>query len=161
MAQKPYKHNIEYIQQFYSHGAEAKVIEFKPVYKDAPKPALPKQEKEPVTTICIDPIAFCGIMVAVVMLVVMIAGLIQFNVICEDHAVMENYVRQLREENVLMTQQYTSGYDLEDVGTAARTLGMIPVEEAQTISIRVHVPVREPEPTFIDNIVWFLSGLFA
>ena len=62
---------------------------------------------------------------------------------------------------MLLTQQYTSGYDLEDIGTTARSLGMIPVEQAQTISIRVQVPVREPEPTFIDNIVWFLSGLFA
>ena len=68
MAQKPYKHNIEYIQQFYSHDSEAKIIEFKPVYQEEPKPAMPKQEKEPITTICIDPIAFCGIMVAVVML---------------------------------------------------------------------------------------------
>ena len=161
MAQKPYKHNIEYIQQYYSHGSEAKVIEFKPVYQEEPKPKMPKQEKAPATTICIDPIAFCGLMVAVVMLVAMIAGVIQFNVISQDHAVMENYVRQLREENVLMSQQYAAGYDLDSVGTTARAMGMIPVEEAQTISIRVQVPVREPEPTFIDNIVWFLSGLFA
>jgi len=161
MAQKPYKHNIEYIQKFYSHGSEAKVIEFKPVYQEEPKPQLPKQEKEPVTTIFIDPIAFCGIMVAIVMLVVMIAGMIQFDVVSQDHAVMERYVRQLREDHVLMTQQYTSRYDLEDVQTTARSLGMIPVEEAQTISVRVQVPVREPEPTVIDNIIWFLSGLFA
>ena len=161
MAQKPYKHNIEYVQRYYSYGSEAKVIEFKSAYQEEEKPVLPKQEKEPVTTLCIDPIAFCGIMVAVVMLVVMIAGIIQFNVISQDHAVMENYVRQLREENVLMTQQYTAGYDLETTGNTARSLGMIPVEEAQTISIRVQVPVREPEPTIIDNIVWFLSGLFA
>ena len=161
MAQKPYKYNIEYVQQFYSHGSAAKVIEFQPVYQEPEKPALPKQEKAPVTTVCIDPIAFCGIMVAIVMLVVMIAGIIQFNVISEDHMVMENYVRALREENVLMTQQYTSGYDLETIGSTARSLGMIPVEEAQTISVRVQVPVREPEPNFIDNIVWFFSGLFA
>ena len=161
MAQKPYKHNIEYIQKFYSHGSAAKVIEFQPAYQEEPKPRLPKQEKAPATTICIDPIAFCGIMVAVVMLVVMIAGMIQLDVISQDHAVMENYVMQLREENALMTQQYTSGYDLEDVAATARSLGMIPVEEAQTISIRVQVPVREPEPTFVDNIIWFLSGLFA
>ena len=161
MAQKPYKHNIEYVQSFYSYGSEAKVIEFKPAYQEEPKPRMPKQEKAPATTICIDPIAFCGIMVAVVMLVVMIAGMIQFNVISQDHAVMESYVRQLREDNVLLTQQYTADYDLETMGNTARSLGMIPVEEAQTISIRVQVPVREPEPTVIDNIIWFLSGLFA
>ena len=160
MAQKPYKHNIEYVQNFYSYGSEAKAIQFQPDYQGE-KSTLPKQKKEPVTTICIDPIAFCGIMVAVVMLVVMIAGMIQFNVISQDHAVLESYVRQLREDNALLSQQYTSGYDLETMGNTARSLGMIPVEEAQTISVRVQVPVREPEPTVIDNIIWFLSGLFA
>lgn len=161
MAQKPYKHNIEYIQKFYSPGSEAKVIEFKPVYQEPVKPALPKQEKEPVTTLCIDPIAFCGVMVAIVMLVVMVAGLIQFNVVSQDFEVMENYVYQLREDNILLSQQYKAGYDLEEMEHTARALGMIPVEEAQTISIQVQVPVREAEPTFIDNLVWFFSGLFA
>ena len=66
MAQKPYKYQIEYIQKFYSYGSEAKVIEFKPVYKEEPKPVPPKHEKEPVTKLCIDPLAFCGLMVAVV-----------------------------------------------------------------------------------------------
>ena len=161
MAQKPYKHNIEYIQKFYSAGSEAKVIEFKPVYQEPEKPVVPKQEKEPVTTICIDPVAFCGIMVAVVMLVVMIAGVIQFNVVSQDHAVMHSYTRYLREQNVLLTHQYRAGYNLEDIGTTARALGMIPVAEAQTIAIHVQVPVREAEPTFLDNLAWFLSGLFA
>ncbi|MBE6923547.1 MAG: hypothetical protein E7465_10350 [Ruminococcaceae bacterium] len=159
MAQKPYKHNIEYIEQYYSYGSEAKVVEFKPAHQEK-KVQVPKQEKEPVTTLCIDPIAFCGLMVAVVMLVVMIAGVIHFNVICQDHAIMENYVNQLREENVLLSHQYHAGYNLEQVGITARTLGMIPVEEAQTISIQVQVPVRQPEPGFLDNIVWFLGGLF-
>ena len=161
MAQKPYKYNIEYIQKFYSYGSEAKVIEFKPVYQEPEKPVVPKQEREAITTVCIDPIAFCGIMVAVVMLVVMIAGVIQFNVICEDHAIMENYVMQLREDNILLKQQYTSGYDIDNIAITARALGMIPVEEAQTITIQVQVPVRQPEPNMIDNIIWFFSGLFA
>ena len=80
MAQKPYKYQIEYIQKFYSYGSEAKVIEFKPVYKEEPKPVPPKFEKEPATRLCIDPLAFCGLMVAVVMLVVMLSGIIRFNV---------------------------------------------------------------------------------
>ncbi len=161
MAQKPYKHNIEYIQKFYSYGSEAKVVEFKPVHQETEKPKLPKREKDPVTTICIDPIAFCGMMVAVVMLVVMLAGIIQYGVICQDHAVLENYVNGLREENVLLHHRFNSGYDLEEIETTARALGMIPISEAQTISIRVEVPVRQEEPGVIDNVIWFLSGLFA
>ena len=160
MAQKPYKYNIEYIQKFYSHGSEAKVVEFKPVYKEAAKPALPKQEKQPVTTIYIDPVAFCGLMVAVVMLVVMLAGIIQFNVVSRDYAIMENYLMQTREENILLKQQYTSGYDLEDIAETATALGMIPIDQAQTIRVNVTMPQRESDPTLWDDMIWFLSGLF-
>ena len=160
MAQKPYKHNIEYIQKFYSYGSEAKVVEFKPVYREPEKPKLPKREKDPVTTICIDPIAFCGIMVAVVMLLVMIAGVIQYGVVCQDHAVMTNYVNELREDEVLLRHQYTAGYDLAEVEETARALGMIPVSEAQTISVHVKVPQRQEDPGFFENVMWFLSGLF-
>jgi hypothetical protein len=161
MAQKPYKHNIEYIQKFYSYGSEAKVIEFKPVYQESEKPAVPKRQKEPVTTICIDPIAFCGIMVSVVMVVVLLAGILQFSAISQDHEVLENYVMQLREESILQRHQYNAGYDLEDIEVTARALGMIPISEAETHSIRVEVPVRQEVPGFFDNVIWFLSGLFA
>jgi hypothetical protein len=161
MAQKPYKHNIEYIQKYYSYGSEAKVVEFKPVYKAPEKAAVPKREKEPVTTICIDPVAFCGIMVAVVMLVVLLASVIQYGVICQDHAVVANYVNELREENVLLQHQFNALYDIEKVEVTARALGMIPISEAKTISVRVEVPVRQAEPNVIDNVIWFLSGLFA
>ena len=160
MAQKPYKFNIEYIEKFYSYGTEAKVVEFKPVYEDR-KPKVPKQKREPVTVIHIDPIAFCGLMLAVVMFVVLMAGLIQFGVLAEDHAVMEEYVMQLREENVLLKHKYNAYFDMENVRETAVALGMIPLEEATTIAIHVDVPVRQPEPTWWDDVVWFFSGLFA
>ncbi len=160
MAQKPYKYNIEYIQKFYSHGSEAKVVEFKPVYQEANKAALPKREKDPITTLYIDPIAFCGLMVAVVMLVVMLAGIIQFHVVSEDYAIMENYLMQVREENILLQQRYSAGYELEEVASAASALGMIPIDQAQTIRLNVVMPQRESDPTAWDNLIWFLSGLF-
>ena len=161
MAQKPYKHNIEYIQKFYSYGSEAKVIEFKPKNTQPQKPSVPKREREPVTTICVDPVALCGMMVAVVMVLVVLACLIQYNVVSQDHAAMENYVRVLREDDILLQHQYNASYDLATVESAARALGMIPVSQAQSISIRVEVPVRQEAPGFLDNLRWFLSGLFA
>ena len=160
MAQKPYKHNIEYIEKYYSYGSEAKVIEFKPAFQEKKNP-VPKQEKEPVTTLCIDPIAFCGLMVAVVMLVVMIAGVIHFNVISQDHAIMENYVMQLREENILLTHKYNAYFDMQKVRETAVALGMIPVGQARTITVQVEIPAVEPEMTWWDDLVWFFSGLFA
>jgi hypothetical protein len=161
MAQKPYKHNIEYIQRYYSYGSEAKAVEQQPAKKQVEKPQLPKRQKEPVTTICIDPIAFCGMMVAVVMLVVMLAGMVQYSVIRDDHNVMKNYVNELREECVLQQHQFNARFEPDEIETTARALGMIPVSQAQTISIRVEVPVRQEDPGFFDNLIWFFSSLFA
>ena len=160
MAQKPYKYNIEYIQKFYSYGSEAKAVELKPVEQAPEKILVPKYEREPVTTVCIDPIAFCGVMVAIVMVVVMLAGLIRFNVISRECAQVEEYVNSLREEHVLMTHQYRAGFDLDEVEDTARALGMIPISQANTVSVQVQTPVRQPEPGFLDNVKWFLGGLF-
>ena len=38
---------------------------------------------------------------------------------------------------------------------------MIPAAEAQTMSLWVTIPEPEPERTIVDEIVWFLEGLFA
>lgn len=159
MAQKPYKADIEYVQQYYTYGSEAKVIELKPVYREE-KPKVPKAPREQVRTIHIDPVGLCGMLVAVVMLVAMLAGIIQFNVACEDYEIMEHYLSALQEENVFLTQQYKASYELETVEETALALGMIPVDQAQTLTMRVTVPEREPDPTLWDDIVWFITGLF-
>lgn len=160
MARKPYKPDIEYIQKYYSYGSEAHVVEFKPVYKK-PKTKLPKPRKEQKSMVYIDPVAFCGLMVAIVMLLVMTAGIIRFDRACQEHQVMQKYLMQLQDQNVELNHDYHTGYDLEQIRETALALGMIPVEEAQTISVQVTVPQREPEPTLWDEIVWFVTGLFA
>lgn len=160
MAQKPYKHNIEYIQKFYSYGSEAKAVQVQPKKKQMAKAQPPKREKERVKTICIDPVAFCGMMVAIVMLLVMVAGMLQYSAIREDHQIMANYVGGLREDSAFLQHQYNAGYDLEDTATTAKALGMIPISEAKTIPIEVVVPEAPEEPGFFDNLVWFFSGLF-
>ena len=38
---------------------------------------------------------------------------------------------------------------------------MIPAEEAEMRSFTVTMPVQEPEPTFLEDLQWFLKGLFA
>ena len=159
MARKPYKHNIEYIQKYYSYGSAAKALEVKPVRQEPEKPAVPRRKKEPVTTVCIDPVAFCSMMVAVVMVLVVLAGVIQYGVISQDHEVMESYVSSLREERILREHQYKARCDLQKIDTTARALGMIPISQAQTVSIRVEVPVRHEAPGFWDDLVWFFSGL--
>lgn len=160
MARKPYKPDIEYIQKYYSYGTEAKIIEFKPVQKPV-KPRIPKQKKPQKTTIYIDPVALCGLVVAAVMLVVMVVGILQFAAVCEQHTQIQEYLTELKDENVRLNHEYHTGYDLEKVKTTALALGMIPVEDASTISIDVTVPQRASEMTAWDEFIWFLSGLFA
>lgn len=160
MAQKPYKPDIEYIQKYYSYGSEAKVVEFKPVYRK-PKTQLPKPKKEQVTKILIDPVAFCGLMVAIVMLLVMVSGIIQFDLACEEYRIVHDQLTELRDKNVELNHTYITGYDLAEVEAQALAIGMVPVDQVKTIRVNVTVPVAEPEPTLWDEIVWFVSGLFA
>ena len=160
MARKPYKFNIEYIEKYYSYGSEAKAVAVKPLSEDS-KPKVPKRQREHIRVVHVDPLAFCSLMLAVVLLVVMLAGVIQFNILRQDHAVMENYVEHLREENILLRHKYNAYFDMHKVQNTAAALGMIPVEEARTIQVQVHVPVPQPEPTWWEDLVWFFSGLFA
>ena len=155
-----HKPDIQYIQQFYVYGSEAKVLELKPVPKK-PKTRLPKPKVEKAAKIYIDPLAVCGLVVAAVMLVVMIAALVQFRGVCQEQDRLENYVSALDEKNADLELRYHSGYDLEEIRERAQALGMVPMEENPPVSITVTIPEPEPEPTAWDDFVWFLSGLFA
>ena len=157
MVRKP---EIQYVHEFYVHGSEAKVIELKP-RRRVIKTILPKMAPDKSIRIAVDPIALCGIVVAVAMLVMMMVGCVQFVDAYQEHSRVMNEVIALQNENVRLSQQYKAGYDLADVESKALSLGMIPIEEAERMYIEPVVPVREPEPTLWENIVWFMEGLFA
>ena len=157
MVRKP---DIQYVHEFYVHGSEARVIELKPKRRVI-KTILPKIAPDRSIRIGVDPIALCGIAVAVVMLVLMLVGVGQFVDARNDYQAMTNQVISLQNENVVLRQKYESSYDLDEITHMAHSLGMIPVEEAQVMYINPVVPVREAEPTMWENIRWFVDGLFA
>ena len=64
-----------------------------------------------------------------------------------------------RHGNVLVTNR--ASYDLEDIKTKAQAMGLDPKSELQTLSVEVTVPVPETEPTRMEEIRFFLEGLFA
>ena len=155
MANKP---QIQYIHQFYVPGSE--VQKTAPAY--APRRSrttLPKKAPSDKIRILVDPVALGGVVVAVAMLVLMVVGMVQYSRVCEQHAVMEKYVTQLRDENARLEHTYHSGYDIEEIKQQANALGMVPASEAMTIEVEVNVPQPEPEPTLWDEIVWFFKGL--
>lgn len=157
MAQKP---EIQYIGQFYVHGSEARKLAEKKEQKKA-KTELPLHRFERVRKVYVDPLAICSILIAAVMLVSMVMGALSLQSAWQELGTAQQYVYELQTTNRVLTEQYRAGYDLDEVRSAALALGMIPIEEAQVMPLHVTVPVQEPEPDWLDDLVWFLEGLFA
>ena len=155
MAQKT---KIQYVGQFYIHGSEARKLEQEP--KKA-KTTLPLARIQKIENIYVDPVALAAIVVAAVMLVVMVLGAVQIYNDWNEYNTLSGYLSQLKIENAELTKLYHASYDLEDIRTKALALGMIPKEEAQTMALTVTLPTPEPEVSRIDEIKWFLEGLFA
>ena len=157
MVRKP---DIQYVHEFYVHGSEARVIELKPRRRVA-KTVLPKEAPDKTIRIGVDPVALCGIVVAVAMLVMLAVGFSQYIDVCNRNQAAMNQVIELQNRNIEKQMKYEAGYVLSDIEQKAMSLGMIPMAEAEVMVINPVVPVREAEPTVWENIVWFMDGLFA
>ena len=157
MVQKP---DIQYVTQFYSYGSAAKVLELKPAKKKQ-KMTLPLAKPEQKICIPVDPVAIAGICIAVVMVLLMAVSVRGYLNVCQEYQMVTNQVIALQNTNVEKQQEYETMYDLEDVRDKALALGMIPMEDAQIVYIDPVIPEIEPEPGLLDNISWFLKGLFA
>ena len=157
MAEKP---DIQYISRFFVPGSDAPQVAPKYEPKRA-KTTLPKVQPKEKISIYVDPVALGSVVVAVVLLILMAVSFVRFEQACDNHQAMENTLTELRHENATRQYSYTSLVDLEAIEEQAVALGLVPVSEVQTIHVQVTVPVAEPEPTWWDNILWFLEGLFA
>ena len=157
MSQKP---KIQYVGQFYIHGSEARQLELQEKKKQA-KSNLPLERLRKIEVVYLDPVAIFGIVTALVMLTVMILGVLQIRDDWEEYRVMSNYVSRLNSENAQLQADYRSQYDLEDIRVKAQALGMVPKSELEVRTVYVTIPQPEPEMTWLEEIQWFLSGLFA
>ena len=157
MSQKP---KIQYVGQFYIHGSEARQLELQEKRKQA-RSKLPLERLRKLEVIYLDPVAIFGIVTALVMMTVMILGVLQIRDDWEEYNTMANYVSRLNSENAEMMADYRSQYDLADIRVKAEALGMVPKTDLQVRTVYVTLPVPEPEMTWLEEIQWFLSGLFA
>ena len=157
MTEKP---DIQYISRFFVPGSDAPQVAPKYEGRQA-KTKLPKALPQKQVCIHMDPVAVCSVVVAVVLLVLMVVSVVQFEQACQEFQVMETHLTVLRDENVTLKHDYHTGLDLKFVEEQALALGMVPASEVQTIRVEVVIPPAEPEPTYWDDVVWFLQGLFA
>lgn len=157
MVQKP---EIQYIGQFYVYGSEARQAAPKQSQRKS-KYLLPEIRPQREQWIYVDPVALCAMVVAVVMLVALALGALQISESWREYDAMEQYLVELKKENSQLEHTYREGFVLEEIESAALALGMIPATEVEVIPVKVTVPEPEAEPTAWDEIVWFLTGLFA
>ena len=157
MAQKP---EIQYVGQFYIHGSEARQLELQERRKQA-KSKLPLERLRKVEVVYLDPVAILGIAVALVMLAVMIVGVLQIRDDWAQYRAMSGYVSRLNSKNAELTADYRSQYDLEDIRVKAQALGMVPKSELEVSTVYVTIPRPEPEMSWLEELRWFVEGLFA
>ena len=139
--------DIQYIR-FYTDGSAARQIE---VDQPRRKSKLPKVHKQKKKVVYVDPLSLAGIVVSAIMLLVAHG----------QQETMEQYIQQLQEQNVSLSATYEASYDLETVERAALAMGMIPAEQAQTITIALPLPEIVEEVTLWNRVTAFFEGIFA
>ena len=151
------RQEIQYIRYDNVGSAACKPV----VVSSAKKNALPGARKQKRKVISIDPVATVGILVALFMLVSMAVGVVEYVQVRKQAVQMEQYVEQLSVRNEELTEKFESGYDLEAIEKTALALGMVPMEQVQTVQIQVTIPQEEKTVTLWEQIGIFITGLFA
>ena len=158
MAMQP---DIQYVPFCYVDGTAARKVQHQPAKKVSATPA-PKRRQAKRKVIAVDPVAIGGIVVAVVMLVMLLAGFAEYTAMQEKNLQMQNYLTSLQLENAQLQQNFESNIDMEYVQDVADALGMVPAGEANQIQIQVQLPAHETQQlTLWETFTTFLAGLFA
>ncbi len=158
MAMQP---DIQYVPFCYVDGSAARKVQRQPEKKATAKPAS-KQRRAKRKVITVDPVAICGTLMAVVMLIALLAGFAEYTAIREKSRLMQDYVTSLELQNVQLQQTYDSNIDLDYVQEVAEVMGMVPAADAPQIQIEVQLPAADTTQVSLwDSITTFLAGLFA
>ena len=157
------KADIQYVHHYYADGTAVKKAVVRAERKKKPLPLFEPLMQQPDEQIIVklDPVSLGAIAVCAVLVVMMVVSLFQYSAAYERNVVLQEYVYALEGEQARLTQDYRSGFDLEEVEAQALALGMIPVEQAQVIRISGRTPAPQQEMTFRQRVEMFLGELFA
>lgn len=145
MVRKP---DVQYIR-CYTDGSSAKALAPSVA---APKTKLPKLRRKMSPVIRLDPLAYMGLVLSAVMLVLMLVSCFQLANIQKKTDQMVRYVDVLKEEHARLSDTYRKSYDLQDIEQKALAMGMVPMEQVQRIQVSVSPEVQEPEAP--ENSFW-------
>ena len=151
--------DVKYVQYPVDGTAAWKVERHEQTSSAAPVYARPRTQRK---VIAVDPVALCGIVLAAVMLIAMVAGLVEYRHSLQQTRQMSQYVQQLQEENIQLQQTYEAGYDLEEIRDIALEAGMVPAASMERVRIDMQEPQdEETRMSFWDTVTTFLTGIFA
>ena len=151
------KVDVRYVSFYTTGSAAKKIVPVMPLKTIK----LPRLRKIKPVVLRIDPVAFAGIAMSAILFVLLTVGIFQLQSARQETARLAAYVDTLQVENETLRSEYEAGYDLETVEKTALALGMIPVEEAQRVSIQVQ-DIETPAKTGVwEGFFTFLAGLFA
>ena len=149
--------DIRYVT-FYTDGSAARQVAPKKPFVMLPKARGAKNKRR---VMYIDPVAFFGIAMSVVFVVMMLVGVVRLQVANREAAAMEAYVQQLQEENKSLRDTYDEKCDLENVKQTALALGLVPQDQVKHISMQVPMEEAAPQPGIWDRFCAFLTSIFA
>lgn len=144
--------DIQYIR-YYSPGSAAEKVELPRLPKKQPKPKAAPVPKKAVPVVRIDGLAAIGIVVAAVMLLCMLMGCAQVYSLNRQVLELKEYVSYLELQQDSLEADYAHGYDLEDIRSAALSMGLVPKDQVE------HITVHIPETETVVEISWWDSLL--
>ncbi len=155
MARKP---DVQYIQ-YRTDGNAAHQLQL--LNHVTVKQMLPKAPRKKERVIYVDPLAWGGILVSAVMLILMVVGMAELFTLKNQTQQMESYVSQLYSQNYHLNAEYEAGYDLEEIEKTAHVLGLVPVEEKTVTVSMPEENLTVEQPTVWERMSAFFERLFA
>ena len=158
------KADILYVHHYYTAGSAARKVAVKAEHKKKPLPLfepLMMAEPDQKVVVKIDPLSMAATLVAVVLVVMMVVSLFQYSAAYQRNVALQEYVYTLEGDQARLDQTYRSGFDLAQVEAQALALGMIPADQAQTITISGEIPAPQQAQTLWQRVGMFLGELFA
>ena len=155
--------DIQYIRHSYTNGTAARKI---PAKKQAPKAPLPlfepkMRKPDEKITVKVEILPTVTILTAAVLVVLMVLSLFQLSEAHQDGVALQEYVYDLRNEQVHLKQKYYEGFNLDEIRVQALALGMIPATEADVLQISGEIPAEPEEPTGWGKVQEVFRELFA
>ena len=140
------REEIQYVR-YYAYGSTA--VKSQPEQRRRNEAeAQPVVKAEPIP-VPFSPVAVFGAAVAVVMLVLVLVGFGQLNRQNRELQTMELYICSLKSENYALTKEYQAGYDLDEIRTAAESMGLVPMDQVK------HITIHIPEPEVVEELPWY------